>query len=168
MGESEIITCFNNTECTYTACLSNQFNQQLDTCNFIIIGLLKGGASVTKTPIKYEPQRRSERKGGLEYLEEGKLEREVVGILTNDPVIATIDTRFGPSKTAKFQIEDDTGRASVTLWGDALVKDALNFSKGSKITLTNMSVQKPYEGVNQISSTRPNPDKKFDGTSITS
>ncbi len=87
------------------------------------------------------------------------------GKIVDDPVQRDIDTSYGPKTLANFRLNDGTANIRVTLWGD-LAEEIMDHVKGDEITLTNMSVRDHYKGTLQVSSTRPNPEKKFKGTQL--
>lgn len=78
---------------------------------------------------------------------------EITGEVTDDPEIKEVDTRRGTSMIANFHITDGQNKVRVALWGD-LSSEAGGLRIGDMVTLTNMSVKDPYEGTDQISSTR--------------
>jgi ssDNA-binding replication factor A large subunit len=134
------IYCFNGGECIYKNC--PRFNQQLDTCAFVIIGLRQGTAPVAQTSLTAFPK-----------LEQGKFLQEITGTLLDDPVQREVNTTRGPTNVTSFRITDGRKEVRVSLWED-LSDEALKFNAGSNITLTRMSIKDPYDGTDQISSTR--------------
>ena len=86
-------------------------------------------------------------------LESGKYVQTLTGTIVDDIVIREVETRRGPSDIANFKFTDGVTVIRVALWGD-LAKEVENFGKGNVVTLTRMSIKDPYEGVQQISSTR--------------
>ena len=173
---NDIIYCFNKEEdcedefkgqCIYAKC--PMFSEELDLCKLELLKTNPKQATrktpeQKKVPVKDEPQRKPEQKEGIGYLPPKSFQKIITGTLKTDPFVGETQTRYGPTQTAKLTIEDETGEANVTLWGDELSEKALKYTSGSKMTLTNMSVQEPYKGTPQLGSTRKT--EKSSGTDI--
>jgi len=86
-------------------------------------------------------------------LEPKKYLQEITGEVVDNPEVREVETRRGPVTIANFHITDGKTKIRVALWED-LVKEAEKFRPGDVITLKGMSIKDPYEGVDQISSTR--------------
>jgi len=174
MSIEERIDCFNGEECSYIAC--PQFNTQLDTCNFKIIGLLKttGEPTAKTSPVPQQKRMSGETKpkenqstddGSFANLQPNSFAKKLKGKLIEDPTQRDVDTSYGPATVTSFRISDGSANLKVSLWGD-VADESMDFTNGMEITLTNMSVKDVYDGVLQVSSTRPNPKKKFEGTKV--
>ena len=137
----ERITCFNGEECVYLKC--PQFCKQLDTCNFIVIGLLKG------TPRSGSPPEQTKKQSLLE-LEVGKL-ATVTGTLMDDPTIKSGTRNDGTDWTRNsFRIGLDGKPVRVTLW-NPFSEEWRTLQKGDEVTLKDIAV-KEYKGELQLSS----------------
>jgi len=145
---NDIITCFNGSECIYANC--PQFNNQLDTCNFSIIGLLP-----TDTPSKPEKPKPTEQKEetNVAKFEAGKY-IDVQGTLLDHPEMKKGTRRDGTEWTlCHFRISVDGLTARVSLW-DELAKAGMDYSQGQVIKLKGIHVDNPYEGTTQLTSKR--------------
>ena len=158
----EPIYCFNGQECCYNIETHCRFYQGTKDNGHCILECAKGDSPA---PVAQSPQEPKTESSGFPKLEEGKFLREIEGELKDDPVQRDVDTSRGPTKVTNFRLTDGITDVRVSLWGD-LADEVMNFVKGNSITLTNMSIKEPYDGLMQISSTRPNPKKKFEGTEI--
>ena len=149
---NDYIECFNEKECTYTAC--KQFNNQLDTCNFMIIGLLGGAVKqVEKKPIRDEPQRKPELGDkimirdltpGDTSTKEHKINIE--GEILYDPEIKT--TPSGKLVT-NLVIKDNTGQLRLAWWDDD-TKTPMKYKKGDMVRVENIwKIDEQYEGTAQ-------------------
>lgn len=91
---------------------------------------------------------------GKTKLEVGKYVNKVSGILVDDTSQREVDTQYGPNTVTNFRMTiEGEGEVRVSLWGD-LAKDAMNYTAGDSITLTNMKVNPPYDGLLQLGSCR--------------
>ncbi|KYH39189.1 MAG: Replication factor A (ssDNA-binding protein) [Candidatus Bathyarchaeota archaeon B23] len=80
-------------------------------------------------------------------LREGMENVSVEGRVVDEPEIREVETARGPVKLATLHIEDDTGRARVSLWRD-LADEAEGLKPGDWIRIENCSVRPPFrEGV---------------------
>ena len=86
-------------------------------------------------------------------LEPGKYLQEITGEVVDNAEVKEVETQRGPVMIANFNLTDGESQIRVALWED-LVSDAEKFRPGDVITLKGMSIRDPYEGVDQISSTR--------------
>ena len=152
---NDYIECFNEKECTYTAC--KQFNNQLDTCNFMIIGLLGGAKKqVEKKPIRDEPQRKPETKGDfINSLRVGDTSNKehkitVQGTLVYDAAQRDVSRRDGSVTTvADIVINDGTGQLKISAWDDK-AKALMNFVKDDEVLIENIyKIKEIYGGVLQ-------------------
>ena len=165
----EPIYCFNGNECCYnieTQCIFYQGSKDKGTCLLEPMKEpLKGGtpAPVAQTPTETPKEQSS--LTAFPKLEEGKFIKEIEGELKDDPVQRDVDTSRGTVTVTNFRLTDGVTEVRVSLWED-LAEEVMDFVAGNSIKLTNMSIKEPYDGLMQISSTRPNPKKKFPGTEI--
>ena len=152
---NDYIECFNEKECTYTAC--KQFNNQLDTCNFMIIGLLGGAVKqAEKKPIKDEPQRKPETKGdfinSLRVGDTSSKEHKITvqGTLVYDAAQRDVSRRDGSVTTvADIVINDGTGQHKISAWDDK-AKALMNFVKDDEVLIENIyKIKEIYGGVLQ-------------------
>ena len=149
---NDYIECFNKSECIYTAC--PQFNNQLDTCNFMIIGLLgEAKKQVEKKPIRDEPQRLPERGDSpLQKIVPGDFVKEVTVMITSKPEAREVNTSNGPTGLAEFTVSDGEATAKMTVW-EPLHESVLKKAIGTKIKITSLG-SKQYKDEFQLSSTR--------------
>lgn len=157
----EQIICFNGGECTYEIC--GLFHESSQICK---VELLKKQSPI-KESLASIPREQKKMSGESLFanLVIGKFVQELSGHIVNDPAHKDIDTKFGPTSIANFRLTDGTTEIRVTLWGE-LADEITKYGEGDGVTLTNMTVKEPYDGLIQVSSTRPNPAKKFPGTEI--
>lgn len=81
-----------------------------------------------------------------------KFLKSIAGRIKTDIEIREVETSRGPVGIANFMLTDGAIEVRVAVWEpDDKLK---GFNVGAWITLTNMSVKDPYEGVAQISTTR--------------
>ena len=151
---NDYIECFNEKECTYTAC--KQFNNQLDTCNFMIIGLLGGAVKqAEKKPIKDEPQRKPETKSdAINSLKVGDASSKehkitVQGKLVYDASQRDVNTKSGPLSVTDIVISDGTGQLKISAWGDK-GDPLMDFIKDDEVLVENIyRIKEIYGGVLQ-------------------
>ena len=86
-------------------------------------------------------------------LESGKYLQEITGEVVNAPEIREVNTRSGPKQIANFDFTDGKSTIRVGIW-EELIGEVKNLKAGDVITLKGMSIRDPYQGVEQISSTR--------------
>lgn len=143
----EQILCFNNVECVYTDC--KQFNKQLDTCNFIRIGLLGDTAPTTtrtqptQTPIDADYR-------FINTIKTGDEKVTVIGRLINDPYIGTVKSRQGELvDIGNITIDDGTGELRITFWRNE-AKKVRPFKANDRLRIENIyQIKDPFEGVLQ-------------------
>lgn len=144
----EPIYCFNGKECTYQNCI--QFNKQLDTCNFKIIGLLGKPAPVAQptevNPLQSQPTAKP-------TLEKGKYV-DIQGVIVDTPTIATGDRKDGTQwHRTNFTVNYDNSEYRVTLW-DALAEAAMDgYKTGDLINFKGIKVDE-YKGDLQFVSSK--------------
>ncbi len=84
-------------------------------------------------------------------LREGMENVTVEGIVVDEPEVREVETARGPVKVASFHIEDETGRARVSLWRE-LAKEAERLKPGMLIRIENCHVRPPFRDEVEISS----------------
>lgn len=156
----DYIECFNKQECIYTAC--PQFNTQIDTCNFRIIGLLKdGGVAPEKSsePTVLQQKRMSggtkpvakTSKGDTTLIRDlkpnDKSSKEhkinIEGTVVYDPKINTTGTG---KEVCNLVLKDESGQISLAFWDDEVSK-VMDFTVGDKVRVENIwKIDEPYEG----------------------
>ena len=82
-------------------------------------------------------------------LREGMKSPTIEGHLLDDPVQKDVNTRKGPSSVTNFRLDDGTGEARVSLWGD-LANSAMGLVLGDKVQITSLMVKTPYDGLPQV------------------
>ena len=88
-------------------------------------------------------------------LEPGKFLRLIGGSLLTDPVCKDVDTARGPTSICNFLLKtDEYGEIRVALWGDLALEAQGMLGAGYMVELSNMSIKKPFDGTQQISSTK--------------
>ena len=73
------------------------------------------------------------------------------GSLKDDPIQRDVDTRYGTKSVTTFTLNGSYGDVKVSIW-PPLADTVMKHTAGEDITLTNMQVKEPYEGVQQASS----------------
>jgi len=86
-------------------------------------------------------------------LESGKYLQEITGEVVGDVEVKEVNTRSGPKQIANFDFTDGKSKIRVGIW-EELIGEVENLKSGDVITLKGMSIRPPYQGVDQISSTR--------------
>lgn len=86
-------------------------------------------------------------------LEPGKYLQEITGEVVNAPEIKEVNTRSGPKQIANFDFTDGKSTIRVGIW-EELFGEMGDLKAGDVVTLKGMSIRDPYQGVEQISSTR--------------
>jgi len=76
----------------------------------------------------------------------------IAGRIATAIEIKEVETARGPVAIANFMLTDGAIEVRVAVWEPGA--ELNGFNVGGWITLTNMSVKDPYEGVTQISTTR--------------
>jgi len=112
--------------------------------------VFSGGApasSVQEKPTKVEDVTK------WPVLESGKYVQSLTGTIVDDIVVREVQVRGKPTSIANFNLTDGVTVVKIAVW-DALIKELEGFGKGDTVTLIGMSIKDPYEGVQQISSTR--------------
>lgn len=112
--------------------------------------VFSGGApasSVQEKPTKVEDVTK------WPVLESGKYVQSLTGTIVDDIVVREVQVRGKPTPIANFNLTDGVTVVKIAVW-DALIKELEGFGKGDTVTLIGMSIKDPYEGVQQISSTR--------------
>jgi replication factor A1 len=87
----------------------------------------------------------------LTELREGQTNIHVRGTILEPPEVREVETARGPATVASFRIDDGTGEARVSFWGE-LVGEVENLSGGTTIRIENCNVREPFDGLMQISS----------------
>lgn len=144
----ERITCFNGEECIYLKC--KQFCKPLDTCNFMVIGLLSGFPPVAQ-PKQEKPQEGVRSIGTLKTGEKSSKDNKIIieGTLVNDPEIRDVNTQDGPTELAKLLLEDGSGQIQLTYWGDE-TKKVKKYKAGQTLRVENVwKIDSPYNDVPQ-------------------
>ena len=73
------------------------------------------------------------------------------GTLLEDPVSRDVNTRYGPKEVINFKLSTPYGPVRVSLWD---LPEAMDYTANDQISLTNMQVKEPYDGIQQVSSCR--------------
>ena len=84
--------------------------------------------------------------------EPNKYLKEIEGEVVTLPETREVETRSGPTLITNFELTDGKKKIRVGVWGE--LGGELRLKSGDIVTLTNMKMGNPYEGVDQISSTR--------------
>lgn len=143
----EPIYCFNGKECIYTAC--KQYNTKIDTCNFIIIGLLGNPAPVAQTtqvnPLQSQPATKPRVETG-KYI-------DITGVIVDNPSMAKGNRKDGTEwKRTNFTVNYDNAEYRVTLW-DELASKGIEYKTGDVIKFKGLKVE-DYKGTPQFASAR--------------
>jgi len=120
-----------------------------------------GDIDAPKTRVLKEPAPKQEERHPLipkelkpfPTLEPGKYLQEITGEVVNAPEIREVNTRSGPKSIANFEFTDGKSKIRVGIW-EELFGEMGDLKAGDVITLKGMSIRDPYQGVEQISSTR--------------
>ena len=86
-------------------------------------------------------------------LEPRKYLQEITGEVVDAPEIKEVNTRSGPKQIANFNFTDGKSTIRVGIW-EELFDEMGDLKAGDVIILKGMSIRDPYQGVEQISSTR--------------
>ena len=141
----EQIFCFNNVECIYDKCPIFSKSQQI--CKMEMF-------KTTAQPVGQQPQRQTEIVDSVfAKLEAGKFARELKGKIVDDPIQKDVDTARGPNTVTNFRLTDGVTEVRVAIWGD-LANAVMDKTAGDSITLLNMSIKEPYDGITQVTSNR--------------
>ena len=145
ISKYEPITCFDASECEYKKC--PLYNFETNKCK---LERLKP----PRVPVGQQPQRQTEIvESPFAKLEAGKFARELKGKLVDDPVQRDVDTARGPTNVTNFRLTDGVTELRVAIWGE-LANEVMDYTAGTDITLLNMSIKEPYDGMIQVSSNR--------------
>jgi len=154
---NEVITCFNEAECTYKSCI--MYSEEIDICK---LELLKG-KPVMKTPTApkmvapkaAEPEKQtnlggtriiSSLKVGEKSTKDNKI--NVKGTIKYDPEENT--TQTGKTVT-NLVINDGTGDLKLAFWGKKSA-EPLEYAKGDEVFIEGIFViNEPYKDVAQAS-----------------
>ena len=156
---NEVITCFNAVECTYKDCV--MYSEEIDMCK---LEYLKGKpAAKTSTAPKtvtlktVEPEAQttlggsrliSSLKVGEKSTKDNKI--NIKGTLKYDAETKEVNTQEGPKDVTSIVIEDDSGEAKVSFWGD-FGKEVADFKKGDKLFFEGLyRVKSLYKDIIQI------------------
>lgn len=157
----ETIICFNNEECIYAEC--RQFNTQLDTCNFQIIGLL--GEPTASEPTVIQQRRMGEKPVGeqqqrvpelgdktmIRDLKPGDKSSKKNPINIEGELVYDVEINETPTgkKVANPVLSDGTGQIRLTYW-EKQTNSVKGLKKGDKIRVEYVwKVDEPYEGTAQ-------------------
>lgn len=77
----------------------------------------------------------------------------LAGQIVGSIIIKEVNTGRGPVDIAEVSLTDGATNVVVTMWED-LSKAVETYQAGESITITNLKVNKPYKGVESLSSTR--------------
>ncbi len=86
-------------------------------------------------------------------LEVGKYVQSLTGTIVDDIVVKEVETQRGPTDIANFSFTDGVTVVRVAVW-EELIGELEGLGKGDTLTLTAVSIKKPYQDVQQISTTR--------------
>ncbi|MCD6479362.1 hypothetical protein J7L65_01050 [Candidatus Bathyarchaeota archaeon] len=84
-------------------------------------------------------------------LQEGMENVTVEGVIIDEPEMREVETARGAARVASFHIEDDTGRARVSLWR-RLAEEAEALKPGMLIRIENCHVRPPFRDEVELSS----------------
>lgn len=84
-------------------------------------------------------------------LQEGMENVTVEGVVVDEPEMREVETAQGATRVASFHIEDDTGRARVSLWRE-LAEEAEALKPGMLIRIENCHVRPPFRDEVELSS----------------
>jgi len=111
--------------------------------------VFSGGAPA---PVKPEPGKIAD-VSKWPVLETGKYVQSLTGTIVDDIVVKEVQVRGEPTPIAEFQFTDGVTVVKVAVW-DELIGELEGLGKGDTLTLTAVSIKKPYQDVQQISTTR--------------
>lgn len=144
MSEEQIL-CFNDEECIYDEC--PRFHKKLDTCGFIIIGLLRKTASVDQ-PIQENPLK-PQKAVSLEVGKYINLEAPLI----DTPQMSEGTRRDGTEwKRANFTVNVNGAEIRVTLW-DKLAVAGMEYKAGQYIRFKGIRVDQYKNQIQLTSST---------------
>lgn len=151
---NDIITCFNEQECTYKEC--PMYGEEVDMCKLELLKAKPKKATAERKPIKDEPQRKPDAKcDTINSLKIGDVSTKdhkitVQGKLEGDAFQKDFNRRDGTGGTVTtITINDGTGKLKVSAWddkGDPL----MSFGNGDEVLIENIyKIKEVYGGVLQ-------------------
>ena len=157
---NEIITCFNEAECTYKECV--MYSEEIDTCK---LELLKIKPTVApRAPKRIAPEATepdvqttiggtrliSSLKEGEKSTKDSKI--NIKGTLMFDAQQKDVNKRDGTTGTVtSILIKDKSGEAKISFWGDKH-DQIMEFVKGDELFFEGLFVvNAPWDGKPQIS-----------------
>jgi len=87
----------------------------------------------------------------ISELREGMENVTVEGVVVDEAEVREVETARGPARVASFHIEDETGRARVSLWRE-LAEEAETLKPGTLIRIENCHVRPPFRDEVELSS----------------
>ena len=121
-----------------------------------MVGTLMGGGFETPKEAKPKPKPRGRQKTEppkAQDLSPGKFINTLKGTMLNDPVQRDVETRSGPKTVTNFALNTEYGEIRVALWED-LGNDVMDHTAGDELTVTNLIIKDPFDGMMQVSSTK--------------
>lgn len=147
------IYCFNGGECIYDKC--PRFVTQLDTCGFIVIGLLEGKQpAVQKQVTGSAPSEETLKPTQFHKppFETGKYVN-VQGVIVKTPEYKEGNRKDGTTwQRVWFTLNVDGTEIGTTLWGE-LAEQAQSFGMGQIVSIKGIQV-KEYKGDQQLNSSK--------------
>lgn len=119
-----------------------------------MVGTLMGGGFETPKTEKPKPRRREKKKDSEpQDLSPGKFINTLKGSLLTDPIQKDVNTRRGPATVANFALSTNYGDVRVALW-DELADEIMDHTAGEEVTITNLIIKDPFDGMMQVQNTR--------------
>lgn len=117
--------------------------------------LMGGGFETPKTekPKAKPRQRQKKEDPEPQDLSPGKFINALKGSLLNGPVQRDVDTRRGPATVTNVTLNTEYGDVRVALWDD-FGDPVMNCVAGDELTITNLIIKDPFDGVMQVQNTK--------------
>lgn len=131
------------------------FYEAMDTIKVLAQSMAEVYSGGTPTPIASVPSEPVKVDDATKWpvLESGKYVQSLKGTIVDDIVVKEVQVRGEPTPIAEFQFTDGVTVVKVAVW-DELIGELEGLGKGDTLTLTAVSIKKPYQDMQQISTTR--------------
>lgn len=128
------------------------FYEAMDTIKVLAQSMAEVYSGGAPTPVQLEPVKVVDATK-WPVLETGKYVQSLSGTIVDDIVVKEVQVRGEPTSIAEFQFTDGVTVVKVAVW-DELIGELEGLGKGDTLTLTAVSIRKPYQDMQQISTTR--------------
>jgi replication factor A1 len=112
-----------------------------------------GTMKINPSEVQIEILDAADRITQIKDLKEGQKNITVEGQLLDDPISREVNTMRGPTNVVSFRVDDGTGEARISLWGEH-GKAVEGLTAGARILLENCNIREPFDGLMQVTSTQ--------------